>query len=422
MTAGQVASWAAKEIAKRLFKSPDSEISGNEIATVVRHTIIGSGNTVSIAPGKTLSGDNSGTILLIVQQCMELLARLDGIEVTLTAAPGEGIAISVRRASRGLPEATVLRGLEEADDGPHSQPVTVPIAASSLAPGHMEVFAIVGGSRLRHRWYWSDPKWSGWHDMRLPAGRVTAIAAGSKDRYHQELAVAVGDAVHHCWYAGKDDGWSGWHAMPPLVSPVIDLAFSSNIADALEIYALDEKGRIWHRWWWRDSGWSGGWTSMGTPGGRRVTAIAAGSYADYHQELFAIVDGEIYHRWWWRNDGWSSWHQQERVGMRAHDIAVSSLKQGHFEIFALDEDGGRLRHRWYWVGQGWSRWEDLPMPNGTPLKAIAATSGSLRHQEIFGLKGSGKVVHAWDWLSDDGKPDWESWSQWSKWHSMPPLG
>jgi len=27
---------------------------------------------------------------------------------------------------------------------------------------------------------------------------------------------------------------------------------------------------------------------------------------------------------------------------------------------------------------------------------------------------SGKIVHAWNWLKDDGKPDWESWSEWSK--------
>jgi hypothetical protein len=107
--------------------------------------------------------------------------------------------------------------------------------------------------------------------------------------------------------------------MPPLATPLTDLAFSSNIADALEIYALDEKGRIWHRWWWRDSGWSNGWTLMGTPGGRPVTAIAAGSYADYHQELFAIVDGEIWH-------------------------------------------------------SGWSGWEDFPVPDGSPLTAITATS------------------------------------------------
>jgi hypothetical protein len=91
----------------------------------------------------------------------------------------------------------------------------------------------------------------------------------------------------------------------------MDLAFSSNIADTLEIYALDGRGRIHHRWWWRDQGWSEGWAPMDTPGGRPVTAIAAGPYADYHQELFAIVDGESWHRWYWADRGWSGWSSWE---------------------------------------------------------------------------------------------------------------
>ena len=296
--------------------------------------------------------------------------------------------------------------------------VTAPIAASSLGQGHIEVFVLATDRRLRHRWYWPDPSWSSWCEMPVPTGQAAVIAVGSKDNSHEEIAVAIGDTVHHRWWTGQDDGWSDWNAMPRLGSQVTDVAFSSNIADALEVYALDQRGRIHHRWWWRDAGWSDCWHPMETPGGQPVTAIAAGSYADHHQELFAIVDGEIWHRWWWRNDGWSAWHQQPPVGMRATDIAVSSMKEGHIEVFAID-GGGRLRHRWYWAGHGWSDWEDFPAPDGSQLIAIAAASHSPRHQEIYGLKGSGKVVHAWNWLHNDGRPDWESWSDWSDWHFMP---
>ena len=156
----------------------------------------------------------------------------------------------------------------------------------------------------------------------------------------------------------------------------------------------------------------------GHPGGRPATAIAAGSYSDHHQELFAIVDGEIWHRWWWRNDGWSAWHRQAPADMRATDIAVSSMKKDHLEVFAIDA-GGRIRHRWYWAGRGWSDWQDFPLPGGSRVSALAAISGSARHQEIFGLTASGEIVHAWNWLADDGKPDWEASSNWSEWHSTP---
>jgi hypothetical protein len=436
-TVGQLAILAAKGIVNRISKTPDYKISESEIVALTRQNFIGR-STIVIAPGRTSTVDSDEAMLLVAHRALELLARLDGIEVTLTVAPDKAWSISIRRNVR---VEALLRALDESGSGlvpyrgPHeiqgirgsseegdwavgSALVTAPIAASSLARGHNEVFVLPADGRIRRRWYWPDPNWSEWHDMSLPARPITAIAAGSKDEYAQEIAVAVGNTVHNRWWTGQGDGWSEWDVMPSLSAPVADLAFSSNIADALEIYALDKRGHIYHRWWWRDPGWSNGWTSMGTPAGRPVTAIAAGSYADYHQELFAIADGEIWHRWWWRNDGWSDWHRQAPVGVRATDIAVSSLKRGHIEIFAMS-DVGRLRHRWYWAGHGWSDWEDFPVPDGSRLTAIAAASNSPRHQEIYGLKASGKVVHAWNWLEDDGKPDWESWSEWSKWHWMP---
>jgi hypothetical protein len=420
---GQLATQAAQEIIKRIFKGPDSGISGRDI-TIVRQVIIGGTGEVRIGRPSAVVNDNEEMMRLVAQRCIELLAALDGVEITLAVAPDGTRTLSVRRTSGSVREDALLRALGQAGGAPGPRhfvvPVTAPVAASSLARGHLELFVLTSGSRLRHRWYWPEPNWSAWHDMSLPAESATAIAAGSKGEHHQEVAVAIGRTVHHRWWTGKehsssDWGWSSWHAMPSLPTPVTDLAFSSNIADAMEIYALDEQGCIWHRWWWRDGGWSNGWTSMGTPGNRPVTAIAAGSYTDYHQELFAIVDGEIWHRRWWRNDGWSGWQQQAPVGMRAIDMAVSTLNEGHIEVFALD-DGGRIRHRWYWAGRGWSDWEDFSRPQGSRLTAITAASNGPRHQEIYGLKESGKVANTWNHLHNDGKPDWDSWSEWAKWH------
>ena len=317
-------------------------------------------------------------------------------------------------AEPGTSEAAAETG-GHPDEGA-ARPISGPIAASSLSEDHIEVFVLATGRKLRHRWYWPDPGWSDWHDLPLPDGRATAVAAGSKGINHQEIAVAAGDTVHHRWWTGQGDGWSEWSAMPQLGNPVTDLAFSSNIADALEIYALDERGGIHHRWW-RDPGWSEGWHRMDTPGGRPVTSIAAGSYADYHQELFAVADGEVWHRWWWRDDGWSDWYQQAPAGMHVTDVAVSSMKNQHLEVFAID-DRGRLRHRWYWAGPGWSDWEDLPQPDGSRLTAITVASHSERRQQIFGLKDSGKVVRASTWLHDDHGPGWEARPEWSAWHFM----
>ncbi len=121
--------------------------------------------------------------------------------------------------------------------------------------GPCEAWTACVPCRLRHRWYWPEPNWSAWHDMSLPPGSATAIAAGSMGENHQEVAVAVGDTVHHRWWKRQESDWSDWHAMP-------------------------------------------------LPGSEPVTGIAAGSYADGHQELFAIVGGEIRHRWYWADTNW----------------------------------------------------------------------------------------------------------------------
>jgi hypothetical protein len=413
---GQLATQAAQEIIKRIFKGPASGISGRDI-TIVRQVIIGGTGDVRIGSRGATVRNNEEMMRQVAQRCIELLAALDGVEITLTVAPDGTRMLSVRRASSSVREDALLRALGQASRTLEPRPaavvpITAPVAASSLARGHLELFVLATGSRLRHRWYWPEPNWSAWHDMSLPAGSATAIAAGSMGENHQEVAVAVGDTVHHRWWKRQESDWSDWHAMPSLDEPVADLAFSSAGVGHLELYAATRSGALHHRWYWK--GWSD-WHAMPLPGGEPVTGIAAGSYADGHQELFAIVGGEIQHRWYWADTNWSPWHQQAPVGIRATDIAVSSLKEGHIEVFALN-DGGRIRHRWYWSHRGWSGWQDFSCPIGSRLTAIAAASNGPRHQEIYGLTESGKVANTWGHLHDDGKPDRDSWSGWAEWH------
>lgn len=100
---------------------------------------------------------------------------------------------------------------------------------------------------------------------------------------------------------------------------------------------------------------------MAGPWDRPLDAIAVGSHGRAHQELFVLVEGEVWHRWWMPEPQWSDWHKLTRLGMTATDIAVSSLTEGHLEVYALDATG-RMRHRWYWPEPGWSDWTDMTTP------------------------------------------------------------
>jgi len=93
--------------------------------------------------------------------------------------------------------------------------------------GHLEVFALDGTGRLRHRWYWSGPRnWSEWEDFPRPDGsKVTAIAVSSIGRRHQEIfGLKASGKVVHAWNWLKKDGkpnweswsdWSKWTSMRP---------------------------------------------------------------------------------------------------------------------------------------------------------------------------------------------------------------
>jgi hypothetical protein len=83
---GQLATQAAQEIIKRIFKGPDSGISGRDI-TVVRQVVIGGTGGVSISPGGATVSDSDEMMRLVTQRCIELLAGLDGVEIALAIAP-----------------------------------------------------------------------------------------------------------------------------------------------------------------------------------------------------------------------------------------------------------------------------------------------------------------------------------------------
>jgi hypothetical protein len=92
----------------------------------------------------------------------------------------------------------------------------------------------------------------------------------------------------------------------------VDLACTSSRTGHLALFALDTAGEVYSRSHTPWAGWSR-WEGVSAPGGRRVTAIAAGWHADSRQAaLFGVTgDGALYcgrsplagHRpaWSWRD-------------------------------------------------------------------------------------------------------------------------
>jgi hypothetical protein len=152
------------------------------------------------------------------------LARLTAHErtapTTRTTRPG-GIAVThqveadVFRAFRvheGMLEERVHDGSQWSAWSPiESLPAeAVDLAANSMNVGHAEVFALLDGGEVVHKWWLGD---HGWNDEFQSLGRpfgsepATHITAASMHPGHQEIFVEAGNGtIGHLWHTG-----GRWH-------------------------------------------------------------------------------------------------------------------------------------------------------------------------------------------------------------------
>ena len=301
------------------------------------------------------------------------------------------------------------------------------LAVSSAGQGRLEVYRTDTEGLVWHRWFSETGGWSGWHSMpALPGGQQAGtLAAGALAPGHQEVFVGTRTGqVFHRWYEDGNDGpgWSGWHQMgdaPAATTTAPALACSSFGPRALELYSIDDSGAIWHRWFpgGDDANWSEWHPMPGLPSGLPARSLASGSHRPGHQELVAVdSSGAVFNRWFWRTDGWSDWAEMDgvpRSGDSHRSLALSSLVEGHHEVFLATTGGGSTQywHRWFWLPDRlWSTWHEMPaLPKMLSVSALAAGSYRDRLQELFAVTVDGDVWHCWNWLEDDGDSKWSSW-------------
>jgi hypothetical protein len=126
------------------------------------------------------------------------------------------------------------------------------------------------------------------------------------------------------------------------------LASSSAGQNHQEIFTVASAGALMHSWWSGENWWSE-WVDMSTPdsgGYGRIISIASHSRAYGHQELFVAYErGPVFHRWRWDDSGWSDWYEfcaSEQVGA----LSSCGASREHQEVFALTGDR-RLVHARY---------------------------------------------------------------------------
>lgn len=186
---------------------------------------------------------------------------------------------------------------------------------------------------------------------------------------------------------------------------VANLFLGQNANGQLEVFKLDETGRLCHRW--RKAS-NGAWSSWCILGGSFLPGIAVNNNAAGEMEVFGVdrENGalEFICQSATNSLDWSAW--TNLGGAFEAPVTAARDADGQLEVFAVDAATHHLKHiRQAGTPSGWSDWSDLGGAVESGLMAATNKDGRL---ELFGLTSEGSLIYRWQ-LRPDAPDGWSSW-------------
>jgi len=245
-------------------------------------------------------------------------------------------------------------------------------AASSWAPGRLDVFVRGTDNAMWHKWF--DGAWRGWES--LGGGLTSEPAAVSWGPGRIDgFARGTDNQLWHKWF---DGAWHGWEPLGGGLSS--GPAVASWASGRLDVFVRGNDNGLWHKWF--QGGWSG-WESLG---GGLTSEPAAVSWGSGRIDVFARgTDNALWHKWY--AAGWSGW--QSLGGTLASGPAASSWAAGRLDVFARSVNN-TLLHRSF--NGSWSAFESL---GNTTLSSPAAVSWGANRVDVFMMGEGNAAWHKW---------------------------
>jgi ligand-binding sensor domain-containing protein/signal transduction histidine kinase len=179
----------------------------------------------------------------------------------------------------------------------------------------------------------------------------------------------------------------------------------------LEVFRVDVRGELFHKWQKETNGDWSPWVSLG---GWLWPDIAVANQADGRLEAFAVDRVTRLLRYKWQTApnhpdfDWTTWITVGDSGMFRPPACVAQNADGRLEIFAVDAESGLVRHVWEKSTNGaWSRWADL----GPKLEpGLCVTKDKDGRLELFGISSDGGDLLQ---CSQKAPNRGEEWSRWT---------
>ncbi len=285
--------------------------------------------------------------------------------------------------------------------------------SASNQSGTIEVFVI--GDRTLYRTFQEqrDGAFTSWtNNNNLWADKkIRAMALGVNQDGRLELfAVGAGGKLIHAYQREVNTAWSGWDDEGEIwdsVSIRDELAVATNSDGQLEVFAINDGGKLVHTTQRREGGWND-WQSEEVWNGRSLNRVAAANKTNGLIEVFAITkDRELIHtvqRTGAEGGGWNAWQDEgENWGSRGvSQISLATNSDGRIEVFAISGD---LLYHTYQGQQGWSGWHKEYEWQDRALKYIAAINNQDGRIEVIGVDDENSVLHSYQ----AGEGGWVGW-------------
>ncbi|SOB88859.1 trypsin-like serine protease [Streptomyces sp. 1331.2] len=213
-------------------------------------------------------------------------------------------------------------------------------------------------------------------------------------------------------YNINGQGWSTWTPIserPAGTKPFIGspTALYNPATAAIELFAVDSDGLMWHTYYLADAqGWRA-WMGTGT------TKFSGGASAVYNPstrtaEVFATTtDGPVAHAYY--TPGMTDWSPWANIYDRKFNGAPSALYNpatDAVELFAIERNSTMYHTYWFNDGKPWSDW--LPLDGaafaGSPSLVY---NPSTKTAEVFATTTDGPLAHRY---YTPGMTGWSNWS------------
>jgi ligand-binding sensor domain-containing protein/signal transduction histidine kinase len=178
-----------------------------------------------------------------------------------------------------------------------------------------------------------------------------------------------------------------------------------NASGQLELFKVDDSGRLCHSW--RRAS-NGEWSSWAGLGGTLLPGIAIVNNARGEMEIFGVDRAtrqvECIHQMTANSFEWSGWFSLG--GTFESPVTAAKNADGRLEVFGVDMVTHHVKHaRETGIQNGWSDWADFGYTLQPDLVAASNIDGRL---ELFGpTLDDGLLVHCWQ--REANTDDWSDW-------------